>query len=113
MVSAPDAHSAPDSSRHPSSDADDGLFDGREMIMVHDVLRREFGLLPDVVAIGRSLEDWAPQFMHYRRAGYRLIAPDLPGSGFSDRLPASTTLQALTQSVLETSTLSVTSAPSM
>jgi pimeloyl-ACP methyl ester carboxylesterase len=63
--------------------------------------------------IGRSLEDWAPQFVHYRRAGYRVIAPDLPGSGFSDRLPASTTLQALTQSVLETSTLSVTSAPSM
>jgi hypothetical protein len=50
MVSALDAHSAPDNSRHPSSDADDGFFDCREMAMVHDVLRREFGLLPDVVA---------------------------------------------------------------
>jgi hypothetical protein len=50
MVSALDAHSAPDNSRHPSSDADDGFFDGREMAMVHEVLRREFGLLPDVVA---------------------------------------------------------------
>jgi hemerythrin-like domain-containing protein len=50
MVSAFDAHGAPDSSRHPSIDACDELFDGREMVMVHDVLRREFGLLPGVVA---------------------------------------------------------------
>ena len=52
--------------------------------------------------IGRSLEDWAPQFAHYRRAGYRVIAPDMPGSGFSDRLPVPTTLRALGTSVLET-----------
>ncbi|MEU7765869.1 alpha/beta fold hydrolase [Nocardia sp. NPDC049190] len=52
--------------------------------------------------IGRSLEDWAPQFPHYRQAGYRLIAPDLPGSGFSDRLPTATTLRALAQGVIET-----------
>jgi pimeloyl-ACP methyl ester carboxylesterase len=52
--------------------------------------------------IGRSLEDWEPQFLHYRRAGYRVIAPDLPGSGFSDRLPTPTTVRALAQSVLET-----------
>jgi pimeloyl-ACP methyl ester carboxylesterase len=52
--------------------------------------------------IGRSLEDWAPQFSHYRRAGYRVIAPDLPGSGFSDRLPGPTTVRALANSVLET-----------
>jgi hemerythrin-like domain-containing protein len=50
MVSALDAHGAPDDSCHPSSDAIDSLFDGREMVMVHDVLRREFGLLPRVVA---------------------------------------------------------------
>ena len=49
-VSASDARSAPDTSRHPSSDADRELFDGREMAMVHDLLRREFGLLPGVVA---------------------------------------------------------------
>jgi hypothetical protein len=78
MVSALDAHSAPDSSRHPSSDADDGLFDGREMIMVHDVLRREFGLLPDVVASITPEEqgsdragaiawhiDWLVKFLHH------------------------------------------------
>jgi pimeloyl-ACP methyl ester carboxylesterase len=52
--------------------------------------------------IGRSLEDWAPQFLPLRRAGYRVIAPDLPGSGFSDRLAASTTLPGLARGVLET-----------
>jgi hemerythrin-like domain-containing protein len=81
MVSAPDAPSGPDSSRHPSSDADDGLFDGREMIMVHDVLRREFGLLPDVVA-GITPEeqgsdragaiawhiDWLVKFLHHHHS---------------------------------------------
>jgi pimeloyl-ACP methyl ester carboxylesterase len=52
--------------------------------------------------IGRSLEDWAPQFAPLRRAGYRVIALDLPGNGFSDRLPTSTTLRGLAQSALET-----------
>jgi pimeloyl-ACP methyl ester carboxylesterase len=51
--------------------------------------------------IGRSLEDWQPQFSRYRDAGYRVIALE-PGSGFSDRLPTSTTLRGLSQSVLET-----------
>jgi pimeloyl-ACP methyl ester carboxylesterase len=51
--------------------------------------------------IGRSLEDWAPQFSRYSRAGYRVIAPDLPGSGCSDRLGTSTTLGGLAQSVME------------
>jgi pimeloyl-ACP methyl ester carboxylesterase len=52
--------------------------------------------------VGRSLEDWQPQFLPFRQAGYRVIAPDLPGSGFSERLPASTTLPGLAQGVLET-----------
>ena len=52
--------------------------------------------------IGRSLEDWEPQFSRYVQAGYRVIAPDLPGSGFSDRLPTSTTLPTIAQSVVET-----------
>jgi len=51
--------------------------------------------------IGRSFEDWEPQFVPFRQAGYRVIAPDLPGSGFSDRLPAPTTLPGLAQGVLE------------
>jgi pimeloyl-ACP methyl ester carboxylesterase len=41
--------------------------------------------------IGRSLKDWSTQFQPLSHAGYRVIAPDLPGSGFSDRLPTSTT----------------------
>jgi pimeloyl-ACP methyl ester carboxylesterase len=52
--------------------------------------------------IGRSLEDWEPQFSRYRHAGYRVVALDLPGSGFSDRLHTSTTLCGLAQSVVET-----------
>jgi pimeloyl-ACP methyl ester carboxylesterase len=52
--------------------------------------------------VGRSLEDWQPQFLPFRQAGYRVIAPDLPGSGFSDRLPVPTTLPGLAQGVLET-----------
>lgn len=52
--------------------------------------------------IGRSLEDWKPQFAGLREAGYRVIAPDLPGSGFSDRLPAATTLTGLARAVWET-----------
>ena len=41
---------------------------------------------PSVVllhGIGRSLEDWESQFSPLRRAGYRVIALDLPGNGFS------------------------------
>ncbi|GBG38906.1 alpha/beta fold hydrolase [Mycobacterium montefiorense] len=52
--------------------------------------------------IGRSIEDWETQFVPLRQAGYRVIAPDLPGSGFSDRLPTYTTLPGLAQGVLET-----------
>jgi hemerythrin-like domain-containing protein len=77
IVSTLDAHRASDSSRLPSSDADDELFDGREMTMVHDVLRREFGLLPGVVAsitpdeLGSDRAgtiawhiDWLVKFLH-------------------------------------------------
>ncbi|WP_407662854.1 alpha/beta fold hydrolase [Mycobacterium tilburgii] len=32
--------------------------------------------------MGRSLEDWEPQVGSLCRAGYRVLAPDLPGSGF-------------------------------
>lgn len=52
--------------------------------------------------IARSLEDWELQFERYRDAGYRVIAPDLPGFGFSERLPFRTTLPTLTAGVLET-----------
>jgi pimeloyl-ACP methyl ester carboxylesterase len=52
--------------------------------------------------IGRSLEDWEPQFAPLRRAGFRVIAVDLPGNGFSDRLPTSTTLRGLAQGAFET-----------
>jgi pimeloyl-ACP methyl ester carboxylesterase len=55
-----------------------------------------------VHGIGRSLEDWAPQFSPLRRAGYRVIALDLPGNGFSDRLSTSTTLSGLAQSAFDT-----------
>ncbi|WP_433189278.1 alpha/beta fold hydrolase [Actinoallomurus sp. CA-150999] len=51
--------------------------------------------------IGRSLEDWAPQYP--RLAGtHRVIALDLPGSGFSARSPEHATLEVLARGVLET-----------
>ena len=34
--------------------------------------------------IGRSLEDWAPQYQRLA-AAHRVIAVDVPGFGFSDR----------------------------
>lgn len=52
--------------------------------------------------IGRGLEDWEPQVSRYRSAGYKVIAPDLPGSGLSDRLPVPATLLGLAQSLIET-----------
>ncbi|MGV9801380.1 alpha/beta fold hydrolase [Mycobacterium sp. NPDC003449] len=52
--------------------------------------------------IARSLEDWEPQFTRYRDAGFRVIAVDLPGSGFSDRLPGKTALPGLAQGVVAT-----------
>ncbi|OJY50014.1 alpha/beta fold hydrolase [Pseudonocardia sp. 73-21] len=51
--------------------------------------------------IGRSLEDWAPQ--HARLAdAYRVISVDMPGFGFSQRLPEPTTLRTLAEGVLGT-----------
>jgi pimeloyl-ACP methyl ester carboxylesterase len=52
--------------------------------------------------IGRSLEDWEPQFSRLRQAGYRVIAPDLPGCGYSQRLSVPTTLPGIAQGVLDT-----------
>ena len=51
--------------------------------------------------IGRSLEDWAPQFP--RLAGtHRVISLDLPGFGFSARSPEPVTLELLARAVIET-----------
>jgi 2-hydroxymuconate-semialdehyde hydrolase len=51
--------------------------------------------------IGRSLEDWAPQ--HPLLSGdHRVISVDLPGFGFSQRLPESTTLGVLAGGVWAT-----------
>jgi pimeloyl-ACP methyl ester carboxylesterase len=51
--------------------------------------------------IGRSLEDWAPQYP--RLAGsHRVIALDVAGFGFSDRLAERSTLKVLAQSVFDT-----------
>ena len=51
--------------------------------------------------IGRSLEDWGPQYTRLART-HRVIALDLPGSGFSARSPERTTLTVLARCVLET-----------
>ena len=51
--------------------------------------------------IGRSLEDWAPQYQRLS-AKHRVIALDLPGFGFSHRLPELTTLESLARGVLDT-----------
>src|SRR5439155_1697018 len=50
---------------------------------------------------GRGLEDWAPQYPRLAGA-HRVIALDLPGSGFSARAPEPTTLEVLARGVLET-----------
>lgn len=51
--------------------------------------------------IGRSLEDWAPQFPRLSRH-FRVISLDLPGSGFSQRVPRTTSLSVLADAVLAT-----------
>ena len=51
--------------------------------------------------IGRSLEDWAPQYPRLAKT-HRVIALDLPGSGFSARSRERTTLEVLARAVLET-----------
>ncbi|HEX7825828.1 MAG TPA: alpha/beta fold hydrolase, partial [Mycobacterium sp.] len=51
--------------------------------------------------IGRSLEDWAPQYPRLA-PGHRLIALDLPGFGFSARSPEPTTLKVLARGVIDT-----------
>ena len=51
--------------------------------------------------IGRSLEDWGPQYPRLA-ADHRVIALDLPGSAFSERASERTTLTVLARSALET-----------
>jgi pimeloyl-ACP methyl ester carboxylesterase len=51
--------------------------------------------------IGRSLEDWGPQYTRLART-HRVIALDLPGFGFSARSPERATLEVLARGVLET-----------
>jgi pimeloyl-ACP methyl ester carboxylesterase len=50
--------------------------------------------------IGRSLQDWAPQ--HDLLTGRRVISLDLPGFGFSDRMPGPATLAGMAEGVLAT-----------
>jgi pimeloyl-ACP methyl ester carboxylesterase len=50
--------------------------------------------------IGRSLEDWAPQF--HRLASYRTIALDMHGFGFSARHAGPMSLQTLAQGAADT-----------
>ncbi|MFP5071748.1 alpha/beta fold hydrolase [Pseudonocardia nantongensis] len=51
--------------------------------------------------IGRSLEDWDAQHPLLSDA-YRVIAADLAGFGYSDRVPGTATLQALADTALGT-----------
>src|SRR5689334_15549510 len=51
--------------------------------------------------IGRSLEDWEPQF-DLLADGNRLIALDLPGFGYSQRRQEPATLRSLATGVLAT-----------
>ena len=50
--------------------------------------------------LARSLEDWTPQ--HDRLTGYRTIALDMPGFGFSDRSTEPISLPVFAQGVLDT-----------
>lgn len=54
-----------------------------------------------VHGIGRSLEDWNPQYERLS-ADYRVIAVDVPGFGFSDRPEGPITLSAFANGVLGT-----------
>lgn len=54
-----------------------------------------------VHGIGRSLEDWDPQFERLS-ADYRVIAVDVPGFGFSDRPDGPITLSTFAKGVLGT-----------
>jgi pimeloyl-ACP methyl ester carboxylesterase len=51
--------------------------------------------------IGRSLEDWAPQY-RLLAASYRVIALDIPGFGFSARIPEPSTLAVFARGVART-----------
>lgn len=51
--------------------------------------------------IGRSLEDWDPQHPLLSDS-YRVIAADLAGFGYSDRVPGPATLEALADTALGT-----------
>lgn len=51
--------------------------------------------------VGCTLEDWAPQYP-LLSAHHRVIAVDMPGSGFSARIPEPTTLEVLSRGVLQT-----------
>ena len=51
--------------------------------------------------IGRSLEDWAPQYPRLAST-HRVITLDLPGFGFSARSPEPVTLELLARGVIET-----------
>jgi pimeloyl-ACP methyl ester carboxylesterase len=51
--------------------------------------------------IGRSLEDWAPQYQRLATA-YRVIALDIPGFGFTARPGEPITLPALARGVVDT-----------
>lgn len=50
--------------------------------------------------IGRSLEDWDDQ--HERLPGHRVIAADLAGFGYSDRVPGTATVEKLADTAVAT-----------
>lgn len=52
--------------------------------------------------IGRSLEDWTPHYRLAELAGYRTIAMDMPGFGFSIRPAAPMSLPVLARSITRT-----------
>lgn len=54
-----------------------------------------------VHGIGRSMEDWAPQYERLAQS-YRTIALDVPGFGFSERTPGPITLAGLARGVADT-----------
>jgi pimeloyl-ACP methyl ester carboxylesterase len=54
-----------------------------------------------VHGIGRSMEDWAPQYERLAQS-YRTISLDVPGFGFSERPREAITLAALARSVADT-----------
>ena len=74
------------------------LSDGRT-ISYHDSGSGKTLLL--LHSFGHNKNLWYPQLTHFQALGYRVIAPDMPGHGYSSFHPESHTVDLIAQSYIE------------